>query len=94
MNTTVIAAGMVVKSMAGHDSGSYYVVMRADNGYAYIADGKLRKVESPKKKNPLHLQKTLKVIDVTDITNKKLRTALAVLNREAENIAEESDWLV
>ena len=94
MNKMVIAAGMVVKSMAGHDSGSYYVVMRADNGYAYIADGKLRKVESPKKKNPLHLQKTLKVIDVTDITNKKLRTALAVLNREAENIAEESDWLV
>ena len=94
MNTTVIAAGMVVKSMAGHDSGSYYAVMRVDNGYAYIADGKLRKVESPKKKNPLHLQKTSKVIDVTDITNKKLRTALAVFNREAENIAEESDWLV
>lgn len=94
MNTTVIAAGMVVKSMAGHDSGSYYAVMRVDNGYAYIADGKLRKVESPKKKNPLHLQKTKGVIDVTDITNKKLRTALAVFNREAENIAEESDWLV
>lgn len=94
MNTTVIAAGMVVKSMAGHDSGSYYAVMRVDNGYAYIADGKLRKVESPKKKNPLHLQKTLKVIDVTDITNKKLRTALKVFDREAENIAEESDWLV
>lgn len=94
MNTTVIAAGMVVKSMAGHDSGSYYAVMRVDNGYAYIADGKLRKVESPKKKNPLHLQKTKSVIDVTDITNKKLRTALAVFNREAENIAEESDWLV
>ena len=94
MNTTVIAAGMVVKSMAGHDSGSYYAVMRVDNGYAYIADGKLRKVESPKKKNPLHLQKTKVVIDVTDITNKKLRTALAVFNREAENIAEESDWLV
>ena len=94
MNTTVIAAGMVVKSMAGHDSGSYYAVMRVDNGDAYIADGKLRKVESPKKKNPLHLQKTKAVIDVTDITNKKLRTALAVFNREAENIAEESDWLV
>ena len=83
MNTTVIAAGMVVKSMAGHDSGSYYAVMRVDNGYAYIADGKLRKVESPKTKNPLHLQKTKSVIDVTDITNKKLRTALAVFNREA-----------
>ena len=45
MNNTVIAAGMVVKSMAGHDSGSYYAVMRVENGFAYIADGKLRKVE-------------------------------------------------
>ena len=49
MNNTVIAAGMVVKSMAGHDSGSYYAVMRVENGFAYIADGKLRKVERPKK---------------------------------------------
>ena len=42
MNNTVIAAGMVVKSMAGHDSGSYYAVMRVENGFAYIADGKLQ----------------------------------------------------
>jgi len=58
MNNTVIAAGMVVKSMAGHDSGSYYAVMRVENGFAYIADGKLRKVERPKKKNPLHTEDT------------------------------------
>ena len=36
MNNTVIAAGMVVKSMAGHDSGSYYAVMRVENGFAYV----------------------------------------------------------
>lgn len=94
MNNTVIAAGMVVKSMAGHDSGSYYAVIRVENGFAYIADGKLRKVESPKKKNPLHLQKTLTTVELVDITNKKLRSALAVLNRKADNIAEESDKLV
>ena len=108
MNNTVIAAGMVVKSMAGHDSGSYYAVMRVENGFAYIADGKLRKVERPKKKNPLHLQKTLTTVDLAEITNilhkyllyfnsitnKKLRSALSVLNRSADNIAEESDKLV
>lgn len=94
MNNTVIAAGMVVKSMAGHDSGSYYAVIRAENGFAYIADGKLRKVEKPKKKNPLHLQKTLVTVVLADITNKKLRSALAALNREADNITEESDKLV
>ena len=94
MNNTVIAAGMVVKSMAGHDSGSYYAVMRVENGFVYIADGKLRKVERPKKKNPLHLQKTLTTVELADITNKKLRSALSVLNRSADNIAEESDKLV
>ena len=94
MNNTVIAAGMVVKSMAGHDSGSYYAVIRAEHGFAYIADGKLCKVEKPKKKNPLHLQKTLVTVELADITNKKLRSALAALNREADNIAEESDKLV
>lgn len=56
--------------MAGHDSGSYYAVIRAENGFAYIADGKLRKVEKPKKKNPLHLQKTLVTVELADITNK------------------------
>ena len=91
MNNTVIAAGMVVKSMAGHDSGSYYAVMRVENGFAYIADGK---VQSLKKKNPLHLQKTLTSVELAEITNKKLRSALSVLNRSADNIAEESDKLV
>ena len=57
-------------------------------------DGKLRKVERPKKKNPLHLQKTLTTVELAEITNKKLRSALSVLNRSADNIAEESDKLV
>ena len=59
-----------------------------------FADGKLRKVERPKKKNPLHLQKTLTTVELAEITNKKLRSALSVLNRSADNIAEESDKLV
>ena len=94
MNNTVIAAGMVVKSMAGHDSGSYYAVIRVENGFAYIADGKLRKVESPKKKNPLHLQKTLTTVEIEDNTKKKQRSTLVVMNRKAHNLAEERDKLV
>lgn len=90
MNCEVIKIGMVVKSMAGHDSGSFYAVMRVENGMAYIADGKRRKTDAPKKKNPLHLQKTNTVIDIADITDKKLRTALRALSSGAD-IAEESD---
>lgn len=50
MNCEVIKIGMVVKSMAGHDSGSFYAVMRVENGMAYIADGKRRKTDAPKRK--------------------------------------------
>lgn len=90
MNREVLAVGMVVKSMAGHDSGSYYAVVRVKNGFAYIADGKRRKADSPKKKNPLHLQKTNTVIDVADITDKQLRTVLRAFVQRTD-IAEESD---
>ncbi len=90
MNREVIKEGMVVKSMAGHDSGSFYVILKCEGGYAYIANGRERKVEAPKKKNPLHLAKTNTLIDVTDLTNKKLKYALRTFSSEAD-IAEESD---
>ena len=48
------AKGMVVRSIAGHDSGSWLVVMSLENGFAFVADGKERKVEKPKKKNIKH----------------------------------------
>ena len=86
--------GQIVLSKAGKDSGSFYVIVSEEDDFAYIADGKLRKVERPKKKNPLHLQKTLTTVELAEITNKKLRSALSVLNRSADNIAEESDKLV
>lgn len=90
MNLESIKSGMVVKSIAGHDSGEYFAVMYVKDGFAYIANGKQRKVGSPKKKNPLHLRRTNTVLDTADISDKKLRTSLAVLTVGAD-IAEESD---
>ena len=34
--------GMVVKSLAGHDAGSFYVVAAAQDGFCYIAVPKER----------------------------------------------------
>lgn len=84
------AKGMVVRSIAGHDSGSWLVVMSLENGFAFVADGKERKVEKPKKKNIKHLSRTRKTINVEGITNKKLRSELRNLVAAA-NIAEESE---
>lgn len=77
-----ITAGMVVKSNAGHDQGSYYAVLSTEGGYAYIADGRRRRVECPKRKKFMHLRPTKTVLDITDITNKALRGLLEPFNRQ------------
>ena len=48
--------GMLATSKAGHDKDSVYVIIREDGEYIYVADGKSRTVERPKRKNRKHVQ--------------------------------------
>lgn len=53
-----IKVGDVVKSLAGHDYGKYFVVIATLNDkFVLIADGVRRKAEEPKQKNVKHLRK-------------------------------------
>ena len=61
-----IKQGSVVKSIAGHDSDRFYVVVRLEGDFAYIADGKVRKLESPKKKRLKHLAPTKSEVDLNE----------------------------
>ena len=54
----MIKEGSIVKAKAGRDKDGLFVVVRLEGQYAYIANGKRRKVESPKKKKLIHLQHT------------------------------------
>ncbi|HIU48000.1 MAG TPA: KOW domain-containing RNA-binding protein [Candidatus Avimonoglobus intestinipullorum] len=77
-----ICKGSVVFSKAGRDKGGAFLVLRVDGGYAAIADGRLRRVEKPKRKKLKHLQKTNNVLELeTDAdgrpTNAQVRKALA-----------------
>ena len=58
MNRLPIEPGRAVLSMAGRDAGRRFVALRVDETYAYVADGDLRKVETPKKKKRRHLRAT------------------------------------
>lgn len=70
--------GSVVRSNAGHDSGNVFVVVKIDEKYVYICDGKERPVERPKRKNPKHLTCTKSIIDEERLqTNRKLKKALS-----------------
>jgi len=64
------------KSRAGHDKGSWYAIIRQESGFVYIADGRRRKLESPKKKNINHIEITRKTIELEHFTDKNLRKML------------------
>ena len=53
-------AGQIVKSLAGHDKDCIYMIVRAEGSFIWVADGKRRRLENPKRKNTAHVQ-TIKV---------------------------------
>ena len=76
MNKTDIRPGSVVISSAGHDGGRLMVVTGADGGFVFVADGKERKLASPKKKNIKHVRVTQGFIEPEGLTDKRLRQTL------------------
>lgn len=68
--------GMIVKSAAGRDKGKFMAVIAMDGDFVFLADGKERKLVSPKKKRIKHIRATKTVIDTDGLTDKGLRTLL------------------
>ena len=47
--------GDVVVSTAGRDKNKIFLVTQVDGDYAYLVDGKIRKISLPKKKSLKHI---------------------------------------
>lgn len=47
--------GKIAVSMAGHDKGKVYVIVKEEQEYVYLCDGNLKLLEKPKKKNRKHI---------------------------------------
>ena len=86
----MITPGRVVLSKSGHDKDRFYLVVKSEDGSAFIADGRRRKLDAPKRKNPRHLGLTKTSFDMSEITtDKKLRSALALFLKDAQPGEEE-----
>lgn len=68
--------GMIVKSTAGRDQGLFMVITAIEGDFAFIADGRIRKLLHPKKKRIKHLKLTNTVINTDYLTDKGLRSFL------------------
>ena len=51
-----IRPGMLAYSLAGQDKGSLYYIVKADERFVWLSDGKLKNTDSPKRKNRKHIQ--------------------------------------
>lgn len=63
--------GCVVYSRKGRDADRYYAVVRVQGEFAFIADGELRKLNNPKKKNVKHIKSNGQVL--TSIADKLIK---------------------
>ncbi|MBQ5867038.1 MAG: hypothetical protein IIW56_10230 [Oscillospiraceae bacterium] len=83
----------VVKSTAGRDMDKWFYVIDLDETYLYLANGKDRRIENPKRKKRKHAAKVLrsetrvaaKLIAGDKVLNSELRRDLAYLSQTASN---------
>ena len=74
-----LVRGDVVRSIAGHDKGSLMLVCEISGDDVFVVDGRLRKLEKPKKKNRKHLRFTARPANEPDVpeSNSSVRKILA-----------------
>lgn len=57
-----LGTGMTAVSLAGHDTGKRYMIMKAEGEYVYLADGTIRTIENQKKKKIKHIQAAYEIV--------------------------------
>ena len=83
----------VVASTAGRDQGKWFYVLNLDDTYLYLANGKDRRIEKPKRKKRKHAEKVrrtetrvaAKLIAGDRVLNSELRRDLAYLSQHLQS---------
>ena len=83
----------VVITTAGRDAGEWFYVVDADSAFLFLANGKDRTLDKPKRKKRKHVQKVLrseprvaeKIRSGDKVLNGELRRDLAFLARQMQD---------
>lgn len=74
----MINTGDVVMSISGHDRGVIYIVLSADDKFANVADGRLKTLSKPKKKNIRHINRLGKSDELIELLNSNMLTDVKI----------------
>ena len=82
----MIEVGMLARSKAGHDKDQIFVIIKTEQEYVYLADGKTRTVCRPKKKKQKHIQIIKEKQDITGADDAKIRKIIKSYRETAKTI--------
>lgn len=73
--------GWIVRSTAGHDRDALFCVVKKEENFFFLADGKTRKLQKPKRKKERHVDIMYRA-EMPDPTIQKLQCGNTVSDRE------------
>ena len=80
-------------SRSGHDKDSIYVIVKEEANMVYLADGKLKPLEKPKKKNRKHIQimkqlpkEITEVFTQENFRNEEIKRAIKLYRRRRDGL--------
>jgi ribosomal protein L14E/L6E/L27E len=82
----------MARSLAGHDKGEFFVILKEIEEYVFLADGKLRTMDKPKRKKKKHIQiihedgeqRRKGLIQGNDLTDSEIRKSIRCYKRESQ----------
>lgn len=86
--------GYFARSAAGHDKGEIYVIIAEDDGCVILSDGRIKPIESPKRKSIKHIQIIKrdnaplreKITSGDKDTNEAIKRAIKLYKREEKDV--------
>lgn len=84
--------GDIITSVSGRDKDRHYIVMKAEDKFVWICNGKLHKTDKPKKKNIKHITLIKSANEAMAdrlrkgdlVTNKEIRKSISETMKQAE----------
>ena len=88
----MLGTGAFVRSVAGHDKGGYFFILREEGEYIYLVDGKYRRLDCPKKKKKKHVEALLwekhspgtKIRENKSVTDEEIKHFIRCFKREEQ----------
>lgn len=81
--------GFLAYSLAGHDRKKIYVIIKEEADYVWLADGNIRTLDNPKKKNKKHIQIIKKHVDdefSCSVSNETVKRAIKLYCKDIQEV--------